>query len=54
MRVKDPRYYLRWPGRHTGKYWKRKLSKLRRRYWKDERHQRGLPAAMSEVNYKTW
>lgn len=36
-----------------GRFWKRKLSKARRRAWRDP-HQRGLAGLESTVNYKTW
>jgi hypothetical protein len=50
---KLPWYCVTWPREHTGKFWKRKLSKARRRFWKTG-HARGLPAIESECNYKTW
>jgi hypothetical protein len=44
-----------WPGKsRNGRYWKRCLSKARRRAWRDERHPRGLAGWESTVNYKTW
>lgn len=47
----------RWSrGNHSGigRRWKRRLAKLRRRAWRDERHPRGLVGMESTVNYKTW
>lgn len=50
--------FMQWTrhGNHSGngKFWKRQLSKVRRRAWKDERHPRGLAGMESTVNYKTW
>ena len=46
------RYACIWPNRGIGRYWKRLLSK-RRRKWQDV-HQRGLANIESTVNYKTW
>jgi len=48
-----------WPGRHQGRYWKRQLSKARRRAWKEEvflgrGNPRGLAAIERECNWKTW
>ena len=47
-------FSCKWGHAHTGRWLKRRLSKLRRKYWKDERHQRGLPGAEQECNYKNW
>jgi hypothetical protein len=41
-----------WPGPGVGRWWKRRLSKARRR-WQDS-HRRGLASAEAECNYKTW
>jgi hypothetical protein len=39
----------------TGKYYKRRLNKLLRRFYKgNEKHLRGIPTAMCNVNYKMW
>jgi len=44
-----------WPSAHIGRYYKKRLSKLRRRYWDlDNGHTRGLYGAMSECNWKGW
>lgn len=51
-----------WPAEHIGRYWKRQLSKARRRFAKQicrdgERaycHMQGLIRYETEVNYKTW
>lgn len=43
----------RWPSRGEGRYWKRCLSKARRRAWKDA-HKRGLLRYERECNWKTW
>lgn len=52
------RYWLsQWPGEHTGRYWKRLLSKARRKYAKMLlRFGRGKDTTDKEsiVNYKTW
>lgn len=37
----------------NGRYWKRRLSKARRRYWKDT-HKRGLMSIESTCNWKGW
>jgi hypothetical protein len=42
-----------WNGVGQGRYWKRRLSKARRRAWKDS-HQRGLAELESKVNWKDW
>ena len=42
-----------WPGRGVGRYVKRRLSKARRRAWKDP-HQRGVVGVEREANWKTW
>ena len=42
-----------WPNEGIGRYWKRRLSKARRRAWRDE-HERGLAGTESTVNYRTW
>ena len=46
--------YATWYGmwRHGGRFWKRKLSKARRR-WNDE-HKRGLLGIERECNWKGW
>lgn len=41
---------FRW-NRGNGKFWKRQLSKARRRAWKDP-HQRGLTRYETECNWK--
>lgn len=41
-----------WSGRGTGRWYKRRLSKARRR-WRDE-HRRGLSHIETECNYKGW
>lgn len=48
-----------WPGRKQGRYWKQKLSKARRRAWKEEVffgrvNPRGLRRIETECNWKTW
>ncbi len=48
--------YASWTGRWNrgeGRYWKRKLSKARRRSWKDP-HNRGLLNVERECNWKNW
>ena len=42
-----------WNGRKQGRFWKRCLSKARRRAWKDS-HQRGLKHYESQCNWKCW
>jgi hypothetical protein len=42
-----------WGGRGQGRYWKRLLSKIRRRAWRDP-HRRGLAGIESRVNWKDW
>jgi len=42
-----------WSGRGIGRWWKRRLSKVRRRAWRDP-HQRGLAGIESTVNWKDW
>lgn len=56
-REKAPDYiavYGRWSCPGKGRYWKRRLSKVRRRAWKDPRHPRGLRGIESICNYKGW
>ena len=51
-----------WPAEHVGRYWKRQLSKARRRFAKQlcrdgeraYRHARGLAYYETQANYKTW
>ena len=52
-----------WPRPHVGQFWKRKLSKARRkaakrlcRYGEDDlaKVERGLPGIESNVNWKNW
>lgn len=43
----------RWSGRGIGRFWKRQLSKARRRAWKDP-HKRGLMNYEHECNWKSW
>jgi len=47
-----------WPGVGTGRYWKRRLSKARRRAWKQGRvvgnPYRGQLGVEGEVNWRTW
>ena len=43
----------RWGSRGEGRYWKRGLSKARRRAWRDP-HQRGLLHYERECNWKNW
>ena len=47
-----------WGTAHEGRFFKRRLSKVRRRAWKDEilrgHRPRGLPGAESTVNWKNW
>jgi len=48
--------YAKWHGRWNegnGRFWKRRLSKARRRAWRDP-HQRGLMSAEQECSYKNW
>jgi hypothetical protein len=42
-----------WNKRGEGRYWKRRLSKARRRAWRDT-HKRGLAQIESTVNWKDW
>jgi len=54
-----PSFTCQWAGRGTGRWWKRKLSKVRRRAWKDvelrgRRVPRGVDGIETECNYKTW
>jgi hypothetical protein len=37
----------------NGRFWKRMLSKVRRRAWKDD-HERGLSQLESRVNWRDW
>ena len=37
-----------------GRFWKRCLSKARRRAWRNPNHIRGLPRYESECNWKGW
>jgi len=53
IRREPYRWTNRWPGEHVGRYVKRRLSKARRRAWKDA-HERGLVGAEREANWKTW
>jgi hypothetical protein len=49
--------FMPWPGRKQGRYWKRQLSKSRRRYAKQMiRFGRGKEPTRyeRECNYKTW
>ena len=51
------RSHTRWPKRRVGRYWKRQLSKARRRFAKQVlRHGRGKEPTRyeSECNWKTW
>lgn len=52
-----------WPGRRIGRYVKKHLSKTRRQLSEEEirveleedrMHERGLPGAEREANWKTW
>ena len=43
-----------WPSIKMGRYMKRKLSKARRRAWKNPDHERGLASLEGEVNWKGW
>jgi hypothetical protein len=46
-----------WGSRGEGRYWKRQLSKARRRAWRTElagHRPRGLPDIESRVNWKNW
>lgn len=51
-----------WNSRHEGRYWKRQLSKSRRRAWKQGRLERGETCGLyrgsksyeSTCNYKGW
>lgn len=47
-------YKVTWHSAGEGRYWKRLLSKVRRKAWKHEDHQRSLPSMESNVNYKNW
>lgn len=52
-----PSWSSQWPGIHQGRYWKRKLSKARRRAWKSEvlyGHYRSTAGIERECNWKTW
>jgi hypothetical protein len=42
-----------WGSRGAGRWWKRRLSKARRRAWRDT-HKRGLSGVESTVNWKDW
>jgi hypothetical protein len=42
-----------WKRQGVGRYWKRRLSKVRRRAWRDT-HKRGLAQIESTVNWKDW
>lgn len=47
----------RWPGPGVGRYWKRKLSKARRKHAKEQlngRRGKEPTAIESEVNWRTW
>ena len=43
----------RWNSRGQGRYWKRRLSKARRKAWRDS-HRRGLVGIERECNWKNW
>jgi hypothetical protein len=51
-------FMQQWPGRHQGRYWKRQLSKARRRAWKNEilynHRPRSVDRYERECNWKTW
>ena len=49
---RDTSAHTSWYSPGAGKYWKRQLHKARRRYWKDERHMRGLARYESTVNWR--
>jgi len=53
MEKANARFHGLWSSPHIGRFFKRKLSKARRRAWKDKR-ERGLASAESEANYKNW
>ena len=54
----DPHYYLRWPGVGIGRYWKRKLSKARRKRAKLEceeiKTKCKVHSSESKCDYKTY
>ncbi len=54
LRYSYPKYYRhRWGSPHIGKWCKRKLNKLRRKYWKeDQLHTGNLYGWESTVNYR--
>ena len=47
-------YAYGWQSPGNGKFWKRCLSKARRRSWQDPAHPGGLRRYESECNYKTY
>ena len=53
-----PTFSEMWPSVGTGRYWKRRLSKARRRAWKQGRDlwspYRGQLGVEGEVNWRTW
>ena len=53
IQVIDGNASFRWSSRGEGRYWKRRLSKARRRAWKDS-HQRGLLHWERLCNWKNW
>jgi len=56
-KLKKKYYFLTfthlWCSKHYAKYAKRRLSKARRRAWKDP-HERGLASIESDVNWRGW
>ena len=53
-------FYRCWPGKGIGRYWKRRLNKMRRKFAKaciagrGRGHERGLADLESTVNWRTW
>jgi len=47
-------YQCVWSSAHEGRYYKRMLSKCRRRAWKNEGHERNLVGIEKRCNWKNW
>ena len=47
-------FFRMWPSEGAGRWTKRKLSKARRKAWKNPGHERGLLSWESECNWKCW
>jgi len=47
-------YQCVWQSEHEGRFWKRLLSKARRRAWKNPGHERNLAGIEGTCNWKNW